>query len=91
MPWRKGAGYHFEEVKLDRGHFRCWSYSDFGTNPLKCPLVGSYAIKGNRLVLHCVMIRKNGRVGILDRVNGIPVAWSNHGWSIWSERREIDP
>lgn len=94
MTCREVAAYFGEKLELNHGQFRYWVYSDVslsGQSPVEYPLKGTYTMEGNHLVLNQASLRSEGRVRIMDRVNGVTVAWRDDGWALWNQKKEIHP
>jgi hypothetical protein len=83
------AGYSGETLELDNGNFRYWFYSDVGGPERTYPLIGTYVIKEDRLILQHPDIYSSERT--LASVNGHSVIWREEGLELWREQKRIHP
>lgn len=83
------AGYSGEALELKDGKFRYWFYSDVGGDKTKYPLVGTYVVKKEKLLLQSPDIHPKER--ILSTLNGHSVLWRDDGLKLWREQKRIHP
>jgi hypothetical protein len=82
------SGFSGETLELKGGRFRYWFYSDAGGGG-KCPLSGTYSVRGSRLILDDPELRNHERtIGIL---NGVNVLWRKDGLRVWQKEKGIQP
>ena len=83
------AGFSGEALELKDGKFRYWFYSDVGGDTTKYPLIGTYVVKEDKLLLQHPDI--NSKERILSTLNGHSVVWRDDGLKLWLEQKRIHP